>query len=249
MFALLAMSTTTRRKARACDESHMTHSCCYFRHMWPFRHTRLTIWQNDSFLTFWQNWGSGLDRMANGENPQADRPGERGRRILVSRSTKRPRAKAPDGTHQAVALIRRLSNAEFRERAALTEEQLETLDDIASGRPPRNAVAIIHAIELKCGYAYGKPAQAVEINGKLSLEQLLLEATGAVEVLPPGPCPSDELVEESIPIPDRVVEARPPIVRKNRSSSSMVERSEPSEGSDSGSTEIVAPVASLEVST
>lgn len=186
--------------------------------------------------------------MANGENPQADRPGERGRRILVSRSTKRPRAKAPDGTNQAVALIKRLSNTEFRERAALTEEQLETLDDIASGRPPRNAVAIIHAIELKCGYAYGRPAQAVEITGKLNLEQLLLEATGTVEVLPPGPCPGEEAAEEKpIPTLDRVVEARPPIVRKNRSASTIAMRSEPLEGSDSGSAEIVVPGASLEV--
>lgn len=124
-------------------------------------------------------------------------------RIRVSRTTKQPLRKRANCEAKAQQLLRRITPEQFRVAARLTKEQLEMLDEIAAGRPPRNAAAVIHAIDTKIAYAYAKPAQVHDLNVKASLETLLAEAAAP--------------------------------------------RSEPAEGQDGGSPEIVAPGASSEV--
>lgn len=97
-------------------------------------------------------------------------------RIVVSRCSKRPRVRRVRGAAIARDLTRRLTQDEFRSRAQLTEEQLDALDEIAAGRPKRNALSTIKAIETKLAYAYAKPAQVHDLNVKASLEELLIEA-------------------------------------------------------------------------
>jgi hypothetical protein len=80
--------------------------------------------------------------------------------------------------------LRRLGPEEFRERAQLTEEQMAALDAIAAGRPPRNALSIIHAIETKIAFAYAKPAQQHDLNVTTPHSELIL-AAAAITKDPP----------------------------------------------------------------
>lgn len=89
------------------------------------------------------------------------------------------------------------------------------LDTIASGNPPRNALSVMQAIELKTSYAYSRPAQKVEVRA--SLEQLLTEAIGDPPALveqEPRSClaaPSEQGCEADR---EKSVTARPPIRRR-----------------------------------
>ena len=105
-----------------------------------------------------------------GEAPSAGQdagPGGKGG-ITFSRRTHRPRTIAdPRET-----LARRLSAAEFRERAQFTEDELEILDACCSHRPPRNALAILNALKFRAEFAYPKPKQEVEHSGQVQITEI-----------------------------------------------------------------------------
>jgi hypothetical protein len=128
------------------------------------------------------------------------------------------------GKKRAGAILERLGDEEFRAQMQLTEDQVAALDDIASGRPPRNALAIIRAIELKSMYAYSRPPTRME--ARVSLEQLLrdsvsvqgsdchaeqidTERVGGVDAL--EDCVEQELEQEQ---EERIIVARPPVIRR-----------------------------------
>lgn len=98
-----------------------------------------------------------------------------GTRARISGVRGRGRPKGSKTDHRARAGIA-LTQAQFDERVKLTDDQFDALDRIASGFPPRNAQAIIRAIEAKLSYGYSKPKQTIEHTGKLTLEQIMLEA-------------------------------------------------------------------------
>ncbi len=88
--------------------------------------------------------------------------------------------RAANGQRKAQDLERRLTQAEFRKRAQLTERQMQMLEQIADGRPPRNAHAIIRAIEKKVDHAYEKPRQGIDLTVKTHSE-LVAEAAKLAE--------------------------------------------------------------------
>ncbi len=110
-------------------------------------------------------------------------------RVRLARTTRKPRKRAPKGT----SILRRLTEAETREQLRLTEQQRDVLDRIAAGRPPRNALAILKAIDLKLAYTQPKPAQKVHLGGegggpvKQELEVRFVEPSGEE---PPGGDPT-----------------------------------------------------------
>ena len=148
-------------------------------------------------------------RMDNGEWGRIS-PTPPKQRIIVSRCSKRPRVRRVRGAAVARDLGRRLTQDEFRARAQLTEEQLGALDEIAAGRPKRNALSTIKAIETKLAYAYAKPAQVHDLTVKASLESLLAEAvapqtvpaegqdSGSAEIVVPGASSEVESVGEMV---------------------------------------------------
>ena len=75
----------------------------------------------------------------------------------------------PPMTKQAELLQKRYSPEELREVMRLTDGELRVLDLIARGRPPRNAIAVLKAIDLKTSLAYSKPKQEVEHSGNLTV--------------------------------------------------------------------------------
>lgn len=85
--------------------------------------------------------------------------GDAPRSRKVARRPKSNRAPATAG------LVKRLTEGEQRQELFLTPEQVAVLDKIASGKPPRNALAILKAIDLKLSYTQPKPKQAVEHSG------------------------------------------------------------------------------------
>ena len=93
-------------------------------------------------------------------------PGGGGR---IARRTRRPAKKRPNG----IAIAARLAQPELRERLQLTEAEARFLDRCTSGRAPRNAQSGIAALKLRLDFAYEKPKQAVELSGRLTLEQLV----------------------------------------------------------------------------
>jgi hypothetical protein len=97
-------------------------------------------------------------------------------RIRVSRTTKQPRKRRAKGEARAQQLLRRITPEQFRVAARLTREQLGVLDEIAAGRAPRNASAVIHAIDTKIAYAYSKPAQVHDVNLSTSYTDLVAGA-------------------------------------------------------------------------
>lgn len=70
---------------------------------------------------------------------------------------------------KAQSIKKRYTLEEFREAMRLTEEQMAALDAIAAGKPPRNAMAILKAIELKAEYAYEKPKSSIEHSGAVNV--------------------------------------------------------------------------------
>ena len=77
--------------------------------------------------------------------------------------------KRPPMKEQAERLNKRYTPEELREVMQLTEGELRVLDLIARGRPPRNAIAVLKAIDLKTSLAYSKPKQEVEHSGNLTV--------------------------------------------------------------------------------
>lgn len=66
-------------------------------------------------------------------------------------------------------LRKRYSPEELREVMQLSPEELDVLGRIAAGKPPRNSIAILKAIELKASFAYSKPKQEVDVNGHVNV--------------------------------------------------------------------------------
>lgn len=81
---------------------------------------------------------------------------------MIARTTGRIAKKAPNGVGRARELVKRLSEIDARDQLRITEADVDVLDRIASGRPPRNALAIIRGIELKLSYTLSKPKQVIE---------------------------------------------------------------------------------------
>lgn len=80
------------------------------------------------------------------------------------------------GRKSAKKLQRRLNDDDFRKKVGFTDDQIKMLDRIASGRPPRNALAIMQAFKLKAEYGYSKPKQVLEVDDKRDVPTLLREA-------------------------------------------------------------------------
>lgn len=70
---------------------------------------------------------------------------------------------------KAKDLIARLEQPAFREAVQFTEQDLKALDQITSGKPPRNAWAIISGLRLKAEFAYARPKQEIEVSGSLEI--------------------------------------------------------------------------------
>ena len=66
-------------------------------------------------------------------------------------------------------ITQRYSQEELREVMKLTPSELDVLNKIASGHPPRNAIAILKAINTKAEMAYSKPKQEIEHSGGLTV--------------------------------------------------------------------------------
>ena len=56
----------------------------------------------------------------------------------------------------------RLTEEAFRARIKLAPEEMDMLDTIAAGKPPRNAASILGAIRSKLEWGYSRPKEQVE---------------------------------------------------------------------------------------
>jgi hypothetical protein len=65
---------------------------------------------------------------------------------------------------QAVKAIRCADPAALRERLAFSEEHLDVLDQISSGLPVKNAVAILAAARMRLDFTLSRPAQGVALQ-------------------------------------------------------------------------------------
>lgn len=105
-------------------------------------------------------------------------PSGAGKGVRVSRVSKRPSTRTPNG----VAAARRLlSEAEVTEGLRLDSEDIRVLKACCSMRPPRNAAAIVSAIKARLEYSQRKPQQEVAHSGTLSITVIDPFATGPKE--------------------------------------------------------------------
>ncbi len=109
-------------------------------------------------------------------SPAVARPGKG---VRIARSTKRPAKRAQNGVGRARKVVARFTPEQLSAELGLTQDQVDVLDRIASGRPPRNAAAIIAGIKLKLDFTQPKPTQNVNVKGTLTLEQLVTGETDA----------------------------------------------------------------------
>lgn len=114
-----------------------------------------------------------------GSRSVAGRPSTAGKGVRVSRVSKRPVKNNPRGVSAARRL---LSEAEVTEGLRLDEEDLRILKACCAMRPPRNAAAIVSALKARLEYSQTKPKQAVEVTGKLTLEQLVAGSIPSAEI-------------------------------------------------------------------
>ena len=92
--------------------------------------------------------------------------GKGGKFARPARRTHKAARKAPNGVGRARELVSRLEQDAFRERIRFTEAEMVMLDRISSGvNLPRNAGAVLHAIELRASYAYARPKQELLHSG------------------------------------------------------------------------------------
>lgn len=89
--------------------------------------------------------------------------------VRVSRVTKAP-GRAAAGTKAAARL---LTEIEVREGLRLDSDDLAVLKACCSHRPPRNAAAIVRAIQVRLEYSQTKPKQEIGLSGTVTLEQLV----------------------------------------------------------------------------
>lgn len=111
--------------------------------------------------------------MASGRSPA---PGGKG--VRLARSSKRPARAAPGATTAAQLL----TEAQVTDGLRLDADDLAVLKRCCSLRPPRNAAAIVSAIKARLEYSHAKPKQAVEVSGKVTLEQLVAGSIPSAEV-------------------------------------------------------------------
>jgi len=78
------------------------------------------------------------------------------------------RSKAEGGRNTHKDRLARLDQMAFRAAVQFTQEECDVLNAIAAGKPPRNASAILHAMELKAAYGYSKPKSEVEHTGDMT---------------------------------------------------------------------------------
>jgi hypothetical protein len=69
--------------------------------------------------------------------------------------------------------LKRLTAEETLKELHLTIDQVSVLDEIAAGRPMRNAIAVLKAMEMKLAYTLEKPAEKVSAQ---------VEHSGGVEI-------------------------------------------------------------------
>lgn len=69
--------------------------------------------------------------------------------------------------HKAKALDL-LDAAQFSDGLRFTDDELDVLKKISNGTYVRNATAVLRAIELRAGYAYGKPKDKIEHSGEVT---------------------------------------------------------------------------------
>ena len=62
-----------------------------------------------------------------------------------------------------------LSKTAFERAVRLTSDQMQTLDDMARGRVPRNAGAILGALRLKTEWAYPRPVAEHALSGDVRI--------------------------------------------------------------------------------
>lgn len=104
-----------------------------------------------------------------GTGPTTESGGQGGRPpVALARRTGKPARRLPN----AVAVARRLTEAQTREQLRLTEDEIAFLDRCASGRAPRNAFACIAAIKLKLDFTQPKPQQKVEHSGGIQVTEI-----------------------------------------------------------------------------
>jgi hypothetical protein len=90
-----------------------------------------------------------------------------GKGVRVSRTTKRPATRSPNG----VAAARRLlTEVEVTEGLRLDSEDLRVLRACCSMRPPRNAGAIVAAMKARLEYSQRKPVVGVEHSGNVTYQ-------------------------------------------------------------------------------
>lgn len=65
----------------------------------------------------------------------------------------------------AQALRGRLTSEQAIAALALSQAEADAINKIASGRPMRNALAVLRAIETKLAYTVAKPKQEVGVSG------------------------------------------------------------------------------------
>jgi hypothetical protein len=83
-----------------------------------------------------------------------------------------PREKAAQLREQLAELAeqaepKRLTEEEAKGFLALSREEINVLNLIAAGRPPRNAMAIMAAIRLKLEHTVSKPKQNVGVDSEV----------------------------------------------------------------------------------
>jgi hypothetical protein len=98
-----------------------------------------------------------------------------------------------------------LSETEVKEQIQLTAGEVAALNQIAAGRPMRNAGEVIRALKLKMEFSVKKPVQEVASDQKLTVEVHTLPP------LPPGdPGPNPPYIPGVTP----VVLSPPPAVKE-----------------------------------
>ena len=71
-----------------------------------------------------------------------------------------------------------LSEDEVKQQIQLTEGEVAALNQIAAGRPMRNAGEVIRALKLKMEFSVKKPVQEVSSDQKMTIEVLTLGPEG-----------------------------------------------------------------------
>ena len=128
----------------------------------------------------------------------------------MASSLKNPRIK-PHARSEVAKILRRardkelrasrihLSEDEVKQQIQLTQEEMAALNQIAAGRPMRNAGEVLRALKLKMEFSVKKPVQEVSTDQKITVEVNTLGPEMPLVVAAPD---VDDIVRKTI-VPEK----------------------------------------------